>query len=81
MTIRVARGCSLDREGIQAGSVRWDLPIPTLYEEAVRRDEGVLAIEGPLAQARTLARMFADNFQSFAADVTPGVRAAGPTGG
>jgi phosphoenolpyruvate carboxykinase (ATP) len=29
-------------------------------------------------QARKLARMFADNFQTFAADVSPSVKAAGP---
>jgi len=29
-------------------------------------------------QARTLARMFAENFKAFEASVTPGVRAAGP---
>jgi phosphoenolpyruvate carboxykinase (ATP) len=49
MSTEVERGRALDREGIQTDRVRWNLTTAALYEEAVRRDEGVIAAEGPLA--------------------------------
>jgi phosphoenolpyruvate carboxykinase (ATP) len=39
---------SLRSEGIDAAAVCWNLPVAALYEEAVRRREGVIAAEGPL---------------------------------
>jgi phosphoenolpyruvate carboxykinase (ATP) len=39
---------SLLSEGIEPSSVRWNLPAAALYEEAIRRREGVIAAEGPL---------------------------------
>jgi phosphoenolpyruvate carboxykinase (ATP) len=39
----------LERDGIQAGKVYWNLSTAALYEEAVRRQEAVIAAEGPLA--------------------------------
>jgi len=47
MSTEVDRGRGLEREGIQAGRVRWNLSAPALYEEAVRREEGVIAADGP----------------------------------
>src|SRR5437762_6514933 len=48
MTARVERGRSLEQEGLQGVRVRWNLSPPALYEEAVRRQEGLIAAEGPL---------------------------------
>jgi phosphoenolpyruvate carboxykinase (ATP) len=45
----VERGRHLDREGIRSGRVGWNLSAGALYEEAVRRQEGLIAAEGPLA--------------------------------
>ena len=42
-----ARG--LQREGIQTDRVRWNLSAAALYEQAVRRQEGIVAAGGPLA--------------------------------
>src|SRR5688500_15478830 len=39
---------TLDAHGIEAGQVHWNLTIPQLMEEAVRRGEGALAKDGPL---------------------------------
>src|SRR5215470_15117992 len=39
----------LERDGIKAGPVHWNLSTPALYEAAVRRQEGVIAADGPLA--------------------------------
>ncbi len=39
----------LDPDGIQAGRVHWNLTAGALYEEAVRRQEGLIAEDGPLA--------------------------------
>ena len=39
----------LEREGIATDRVRWNLSTAALYEEAVRREEGLIAAEGPLA--------------------------------
>ncbi len=38
----------LERDGIAAGRVYWNLTAAALYEEAVRRQEAVIAVEGPL---------------------------------
>jgi len=48
MTARVERGRSLEQEGLQGVRVRWNLSPAALYEEAVRRQEGLIAAEGPL---------------------------------
>ena len=48
MSTGVDRGRGLEREGIQTDRVRWNLSVPALYEEAVRRQEGVIAAAGPL---------------------------------
>jgi phosphoenolpyruvate carboxykinase (ATP) len=48
MSTEVERGRGLEREGIQTDRVKWNLSTPALYEEAIRRKEGVLAAEGPL---------------------------------
>jgi len=46
-TVERARG--LDREGIESGSVHWNLSTAALYEQAVQRREAMIAAEGPLA--------------------------------
>jgi phosphoenolpyruvate carboxykinase (ATP) len=39
----------LEKHGIlNTGNVYWNLPTPVLYEHAVRREEGIIAHEGPL---------------------------------
>src|SRR5690349_20130192 len=48
MSTDVQRGRGLEREGIQTDRVRWNLSSAALYEESVRRQEGVIAAEGPL---------------------------------
>ncbi len=48
MSTDVERGRDLERAGIRAGGVKWNLSAAALYEEAVRNDEGVIAAEGPL---------------------------------
>jgi phosphoenolpyruvate carboxykinase (ATP) len=48
MSLGTDRTRSLEREGIQAARVWWNLPPAALYEEAIRRREGVIAAEGPL---------------------------------
>ncbi len=49
MSIEVERGLGLEREGIETDRVKWNLSYAALYEEAVRRQEGVVAAHGPLA--------------------------------
>jgi phosphoenolpyruvate carboxykinase (ATP) len=49
MSTEVERGQGLEREGIQSDRVKWNLSPAVLYEEAVRREEGTLAANGPLA--------------------------------
>jgi phosphoenolpyruvate carboxykinase (ATP) len=49
MSTEVERVHGLEREGIQTDRVRWNLNTAALYEEAVRRDEAVIAADGPLA--------------------------------
>src|SRR5215510_3583718 len=49
MSIQVERAHGLEALGIvKSGRVHWNLSPAALYEEALRRDEGVLAAEGPL---------------------------------
>src|SRR5260221_5292915 len=48
MSTEVERGGGLEQEAIRTDRVKWNLSTPALYEEAVRRDEGVIAAEGPL---------------------------------
>ena len=43
------RALALERDGLAPGRVYWNLPAASLYEEAVRREEAVIAVEGPLA--------------------------------
>src|SRR3990167_9497384 len=45
-TVKQARG--LEPEGIHTDQIHWNLSVAALYEEAVRRREGVIAAEGPL---------------------------------
>jgi phosphoenolpyruvate carboxykinase (ATP) len=49
MSTEVERGRGLEGEGIETDRVRWNLPVGALYEEAVRRHEGLIAAEGPLS--------------------------------
>jgi phosphoenolpyruvate carboxykinase (ATP) len=49
MSTEVERPRGLDRDGIVTDRVRWNLTTPALYEEAVRRHEGVIAAAGPLS--------------------------------
>src|SRR5258707_13127029 len=49
MSIEVERPRGLQREGIESDRVRWNLSAAALYEEAIRRQEAVIAAEGPLA--------------------------------
>ena len=49
MSTRVERRRGLERDGIETDRVRWNLSTATLYEEAVRRNEGLIAANGPLA--------------------------------
>jgi len=49
MSTGLDRARGLDREGIQTDRVRWNLSPAALYEEAVRRQEGLIAAAGPLS--------------------------------
>src|SRR3954467_7660077 len=49
MSTEVERARGLDREGIRTDRVRWNLSTAALYEEAVRRQEGLIAAAGPLS--------------------------------
>src|SRR5580765_3562290 len=49
MSTGVDRTRALERDGIETDRVRWNLSAAALYEEAVRRKEGVIAAGGPLA--------------------------------
>ncbi len=44
----VERSHQLDREGIRTDRVKWNLSTAALYEEAIRKQEAVIAAEGPL---------------------------------
>lgn len=48
MTPDTTHGRTLDAEGIAAGTVYWNLSDAVLYEAAIRRNEGLLAADGPL---------------------------------
>jgi phosphoenolpyruvate carboxykinase (ATP) len=48
MSTGVERARGLERDGITTDRVRWNLSAAALYEEAVRRNEGLIAAEGPL---------------------------------
>jgi phosphoenolpyruvate carboxykinase (ATP) len=48
MSLDTHRTRSLQREGIQAARIWWNLSQAPLYEEAVRRREGFIAATGPL---------------------------------
>ncbi len=49
MSTGVDRARGLERDGIETDRVRWNLSPAVLYEEAVRRQEGLIAAAGPLA--------------------------------
>jgi phosphoenolpyruvate carboxykinase (ATP) len=49
MSTEVDRGRGLERERIQTDRVRWNLSTAELYEHAIRREEAVIAADGPLA--------------------------------
>src|SRR5712692_9121468 len=49
MSTEVERARGLEREGIKTDRVRWNLSTAALYEEAVRRREGMIAAAGPLS--------------------------------
>src|SRR2546427_10402655 len=49
MSTQIEPSRGLEREGIETDCVKWNLPTAPLYEEAVRRQEGLIAVEGPLA--------------------------------
>src|SRR5215213_464279 len=49
MSTGVERARGLERDGITTDRVRWNLSTAALYEEAVRRSEGLIAADGPLA--------------------------------
>ena len=48
MSLGTDRTGSLQREGIRAARVWWNLSSAALYEESVRRSEGLIAVDGPL---------------------------------
>src|SRR5438132_6067034 len=48
MSTDVERARGLEREGIRTDRVKWNLSAAALYEEAVRKQEGLIAAEGPL---------------------------------
>jgi phosphoenolpyruvate carboxykinase (ATP) len=49
MSTQVERSHGLEALGlVRTGSVHWNLSTPVLYEEAIRRGEGLIAVDGPL---------------------------------
>src|SRR5262245_17368014 len=48
MSTQVERRPGLEREGISSDRVRWNLSAAVLYEQALCRNEGVIAANGPL---------------------------------
>jgi len=48
MSTEVDRARGLQKDGIDTDRVHWNLSPAALYEEAIRRQEGVIAAEGPL---------------------------------
>src|SRR6478752_2816862 len=49
MSIEVTRGLGLEHDGIETDRVKWNLSSAALYEEAIRRQEGLVAAGGPMA--------------------------------
>src|SRR4029079_16314719 len=49
MSTGIERSYGLDRDGIDTDRIRWNLSAASLYEEAVRRGEALIAANGPLA--------------------------------
>src|SRR5206468_5958327 len=49
MSTGVERSRALERDGIDTDRVGWNLSVPALYEEAIRRNEALIAAGGPLA--------------------------------
>jgi len=49
MSTGVERARGLERDGITTDRARWNLSPAALYEESIRRNEALLAAEGPLA--------------------------------
>src|SRR5437867_3407486 len=49
MSTEVEHGRGLEALGIVSDRVRWNLTAAALYEEVIRRQEGVIAADGPLA--------------------------------
>src|SRR2546428_8445581 len=49
MSTEVGRAHALELEGLASDRVKWNLSTAALYEEVVRRQEGLIAAEGPLA--------------------------------
>jgi phosphoenolpyruvate carboxykinase (ATP) len=48
MSTDVERGSGLERDGIVSDRVHWNLSTAALYEQAIRRGEGVISAHGPL---------------------------------
>jgi phosphoenolpyruvate carboxykinase (ATP) len=48
MSTEVERGLDLERDGIASDRVRWNLSTAALYEESIRRHEGVISADGPI---------------------------------
>ena len=55
MSTEIRPGRLLDREGIRAANVKWNLSAAALYEEAVRRQEAAIAVEGAPEKAKEAA--------------------------
>src|SRR3989475_9912830 len=49
MSTDVERSRGLEEEGIRSDRVKWNLSTAALYEEAILKQEGLIAAEGPLA--------------------------------
>jgi phosphoenolpyruvate carboxykinase (ATP) len=49
MSTGVERARGLERDGIQTDRAQWNLAAPALYENAIRRNEALIAAAGPLA--------------------------------
>src|SRR5437667_10686188 len=49
MSTEVGRDHALELEGLSSDRVKWNLSTAALYEEVVRRQQGLIAAEGPLA--------------------------------
>ena len=79
MSTEVESGFGLEREGLEPKSVKWNLSTAALYEEAVRRQEGVLVAHGPLAcrTGQHTGRSPNDKFVVRDADGRPEVVLAG----